>query len=272
MPAEARCAIHADHPAVDVCARCGNFVCPDCLVVSSGGVAHCSTCQARGEVDHWRVPWEERHKLGLFRGYWETTKAVMLRPDQSFGGLSPETGKWWDPLSYAIISNYLGVSGIAAFYLLMFGIGGVAAYLDKSSKSSASLGVAEAVAIVGIIVFFLVMVPIGAILGAFVWGGVEHLMLKLVGVNTRGFEATVRGACYSAAPAVLGLVPVCGSYVHPVWGIVCRIFAYRGVHKTTGGKATAAVLIPVGLCCVGGVAAYALLIAATFAATAASGK
>jgi hypothetical protein len=41
-----RCARHPDAPAVEVCHRCGGFVCADCLHVKPNG-AYCPSCAAR---------------------------------------------------------------------------------------------------------------------------------------------------------------------------------------------------------------------------------
>jgi len=40
---------------------------------------------------------------------------------------------------------------------------------------------------------------------------------------------------------------LCGGQIYPIWQIVCRIFAYKDLHRTSGGRAAAAVLLPVGV-------------------------
>jgi hypothetical protein len=62
-------------------------------------------------------------------------------------------------------------------------------------------------------------------------------------------------------PYLLGLLPVCGFYIFPIWSIVLRIFALMHFHRVSGGKATAAVLAPLVLFC----GACGLLYAAAFA-------
>jgi len=192
----------------------------------------------------------------------------MSSPTQAFDRMAPITGRWWDPLSYSIVSAFLGVSGILVIYLAAFGVVGVVGFVQEKTKIAPSEGLMVAAIIGLIVVMFLIFIPLSAIMSAFVMGGLEHLMLKLVGVKTRGFEATLRGTCYSTAPMILGAIPLCGAYVYPVWQLVCRIFAYRGLHKTTGGRATAAVLLPLVLCC--GIAAftYAFIFAAAIATSA----
>jgi hypothetical protein len=259
-----RCALHPDQAAVEICSRCGNFVCPQCLVLSASGRPHCTTCESRGEVDNWRVPWERRAEIGFFRGYWDTTKAVMFSPQASFQGMSPTGRGWWDPLSYLLVSCLAGISGLLAFWALYFAI--LFPTLMSSMKADLKLGVPEVAVIVIAIISIVVLYPLLTVAFAFVWGGVEHLALRVLGVQTRGYEATVRAYCYASAPQIWGVIPLCGSYLHPIWQLVCRILGYRGVHRTTGGRATAAVLLPVGLCCGGITAVYIVSVFAIIAA------
>ncbi|MFL5318708.1 MAG: DUF4190 domain-containing protein [Myxococcaceae bacterium] len=46
VAATARCAVHPDAPAVELCQRCGNFVCGDCLELVEG-VPYCTSCFKR---------------------------------------------------------------------------------------------------------------------------------------------------------------------------------------------------------------------------------
>jgi hypothetical protein len=46
IPAGARCGLHADVAAVDVCKRCGRFLCGECVQLS-GEDAYCAECAAR---------------------------------------------------------------------------------------------------------------------------------------------------------------------------------------------------------------------------------
>ena len=66
-----------------------------------------------------------------------------------------------------------------------------------------------------------------------------------------GFDATLRAYCYAMSPGVFGLIPVCSGYFWEIWRLVLSILAYKNVHRMSGGRATAAVLLPLGFCCVG---------------------
>jgi hypothetical protein len=236
------------------------------------GALEARSAPAEVPAEAWPVPWEQRATLGFIQGYWQTTKAVMSTPTQAFERMAPITGRWWDPLSYSMVSSFLGVSGILVIYLAAFGVVGVVGFVQEKTKIAPSEGLMVAAIIGLIVVMFLILIPLSAIMSAFVMGGLEHLMLKLVGVKTRGFEATLRGTCYSTAPMILGAIPLCGAYVYPVWQLVCRIFAYRGLPKTTGGRATAAVLLPLVLCCGIAAFAYAFIFAAAIATSALTNK
>jgi hypothetical protein len=244
----AHCAIHPDKPAADICGRCGAFACSACLVISEDGTGICQACYEREGGAAVPFPWEQRQELGFFPAYWQTTKKVMFQPATAFDRMVATTGKWWDPISYSILSWYFAVSGTLVMYSLIFGAMGVAGMFGKGSGKS-ELSAAAGVGIgVGVFVAYLVAIPIFGTAFAFAAAGVEHLALKLVKVETRAFEATLRTYCFAQAPMFWGVVPYCGAYVHPIWHIVCRILGYKSVHKTTGGKAAAGVLIPVGVC------------------------
>jgi hypothetical protein len=145
-----------------------------------------------------------------------------------------------------------------AIPLVLVAVGGVIGLvlvLILASKESASLlGIGAAV--VGAVV---VGMPIAVVLRVLALGGIEHLLLMLLGATRHPFQATLRGHCYASGASVFALVPGCGFYISEIWQIVSRIIAYRSVHSTTGGRAAAAVLIPTGLFAVG----YAALIAFT---------
>ncbi|MBI5543660.1 MAG: YIP1 family protein [Deltaproteobacteria bacterium] len=261
----AHCAAHPERAAVDICSRCGSFACRECLIVGADGQGICSACHTRQGGDTAPLPWERRKELGFFNAYWQTTKSIMFNPNTAFDRMIPETGQWWDPLSYAIFSNFLALSGTMVMYAFIFGIAGIAALAQSGGTNDLGAGVTAGI-IVAIVLALLIMIPLGAIMVAFIGGGIEHLALKLLGANPRPFEATLRAYCYAHAPMFWGVVPLCGAYAYPIWQIVCRIFGYKSVHRITGGQAAAGVLVPVGVFCLcfGGI--YGIAIAAAMAA------
>lgn len=249
--AGARCAAHPERPARDVCSRCGNFACVTCVQATPEGQAVCSACASRLALGRWEVPWEHSAELGLFKAYWETAKAATFTPQRAFSGLSP-AGSWWDAMSYAMVSTMVSSLGMLGLYAAIFGIAAIAGGARR-------LGGAEALVVLGVVAAIAVLLPVSALVRVYVGAGIDHLGLMIAGGGKSGFDATLRTYCYSMSPAMFGLVPGCGVYVWEVWRIVLAIIGYREVHKMSGGRAAAAVLVPYALCCGG----YVVLVMGT---------
>jgi len=92
----------------------------------------------------------------------------------------------------------------------------------------------------------LVAVLIGAPIGWLIYGGILHIIAKLL-----GGKATYKGYLsvlgYAEAPTALGIIPIIGAPIGWIWGLVCAIYATRDVHELSTGKAAAVVLIPVAV-------------------------
>jgi hypothetical protein len=74
------------------------------------------------------------------------------------------------------------------------------------------------------------------------------------------YEVTLRANALAMAPAVIGLIPFCGWYIWPVWTLVAKVFAYRGLHRLPTAQAIAAAVLPsvgIGAVFLGG---YAVLL------------
>jgi hypothetical protein len=200
----------------------------------------CVPCFEHEHAAFWTVPWEQRRRIGRFRAFWRTARETMVAPNRAFVGLEPYTSKWWDPISYALFAQLFVMASLALFITLLFALGAIASG-DRDAKM---FGIIEGVVLGGIAIG----VPIYAVVRVFLLSGIEHLLLMLLGSAGGGFEATLRAHCYSCGPLTIAAVPGCGFWVGEVWHIVLRIFGYRAVHRTTGGRAALAVLLPVGIC------------------------
>ncbi|MDP3156998.1 MAG: YIP1 family protein [Archangium sp.] len=95
----------------------------------------------------------------------------------------------------------------------------------------------------------------------FLVSGIEHLALRMLGAEPKSFTVTVRAYALGMSAYLLGVIPFCSFYVFPVWAIVLRIIAVMHLHKTTAGKASAAVLLPVLVLCGGFIGLYVAVIA-----------
>jgi hypothetical protein len=101
----------------------------------------------------------------------------------------------------------------------------------------------------------LAMLALAVFIGVFLIGsalflsGLEHLALMLLGAQPRSFSVTLRAYALSTGPSLLGLLPLCSLYVFPLWSVVLRILALMSLHRTSAGRAAAAVLLPIVLSC-----------------------
>jgi hypothetical protein len=196
------------------------------------------------------VPWEDRQKVGFLNGLWKTWVESVFYPDRFFSKL-PFKGGLGAPILYALIIAWAG-SIIYSIYQVIFTnvwMGIMRSFLDKmGSGFNLPSGMGESI---GILVFLrsLIIAPIGIILGIFIISGILHLICMIFGWAKRDFEATLRAVTYSAGPAIFAIIPMCGSPIGMVWGLVLTIIGLKHMQQTTGGKAAVVVLLPIIFCC-----------------------
>jgi hypothetical protein len=118
---------------------------------------------------------------------------------------------------------------------------------------------------IGAFIGTLILAPIFVAIGLFIWSGLLHLCVMLVGglgESTSGFEGTFRVVSYVTVAQFANIIPVVGGLIALVWSIILGVIGLTDLHRTTQGKATAAILIPIALCCV-----CAMVLGATLAAS-----
>ncbi len=205
------------------------------------------------------LPWENRERIGFLPALTETVVMVLMRPEQAFRVMRREGGLT-DPLLFVLIMGSLG--GLASFVfsaaLHAAGFGAM-----NQSRWAAMFGL-------GVMSFFmLLLVPVFVIIRSFVSAGIAHLCLMLLGGANRPFETTLRVICFSNGSAnLLQLVPVCGGLFAGVWSLVLNCIGLARAHETDTWRAVLAVLLPMIVCCGGGVFLVVLL-AGSFAGAAA---
>jgi hypothetical protein len=67
----------------------------------------------------------------------------------------------------------------------------------------------------------LISMPLVLLIVLVFYAGLFHLMIRLVQPNRAKFSTTLRVVAYSAAPGVLCIVPVVGTYVASIWFAFC---------------------------------------------------
>ena len=93
------------------------------------------------------------------------------------------------------------------------------------------------------------MIPFFVVLSLLVWAGLLHGSLWLFGSANEGFEATFRVVCYSSSPQLCKAIPVIGGVAALCWTFYITVVGVREVHRTTSVRATAAVALPLLVCC-----------------------
>ena len=185
------------------------------------------------------LPWERRQEMGFFPAFIETLKLVLLNPTAAFASMRREGGPT-DPLLYGVIGGSIGWLFYFIFSLLMGSLGA----LGNRNGLGGLIGVGFG----GI--FGLILFPIALTIGLFIGAGIVHLCLTLVGGAKRGYETTLRVLCYSVGSTYpLMIVPVCGGAIAGIWCLVVECIGLAKAHETSTGKAVAAVLLPVVVCC-----------------------
>lgn len=241
------------------------MICQQCGREISDGQTFCHYCGApttgQAQSTRTKTPWEDRANQGFVKGIINTLKGSMLNPSEFFRSM-PVTGGLTDPLLYALI---IGMIGTAFSYLwqIIFQAT-IMSYLPIDMKSMPDYGVFQTMGLA----IVAVMLPFMIIIGLFIWSGILHLFLMMVGGAKSGFEATFRSAAYGNSPIIMNVIPFCGGLIGWIWSIVLVIIGLKEAHKISGGKAAFAVLAPLVLCC-GLIAAGLLMIG--FMAVAASG-
>jgi hypothetical protein len=207
------------------------------------------------EPDHRRpTPWDRRGEIGLGAALIETTKQVITGPAAFFRTM-PVSGGLGGPLVYAVIVGYVGLLA-AALYDFVFRtvMGSSFERFGRNAEMERLLPMMPGWLGLALQV---VLGPALVAIFLFIFAGITHIVLTLLGGANRDFEATFRVAAYARAThllqIVLGIVPVCGAVLVLVVEIVVTTIGLSEVHGVSRGKAAAAILLPLLIfcCCVG---------------------
>ena len=171
----------------------------------------------------------------------ETVKLIATSTDEAFRRM-PVVGDIARPLLYGVIIGSIGPL-LARFYSL-FLPNPLVGFLQRSFPGRAG----EWASSPGIAGFF--VVPIAVAVGLFLGAGIVHLCLMLVSGATGGYLTTFRVICYASPGQLFQVIPFLGGLLALVFVVLLEIKGLAIAHRTTTGKAAAAVLIPIAFCCV----------------------
>lgn len=219
--------------------------CPHCGY-ESAGLGNCPLCSASlgaageasagregpatpaGNIPHWEaagVPFPHN----LLR----TWRESIFGPTRFFRGV-PYEAPALRPLLYFLILTV--VAALFTLWWQAIGLEPVSLFDEAADELRGPSALTQ---------FFLS--PFAGLLGLLLWSLILQLFVVMIVPTRRGLGATLRVLCYGAGPGVLTVIPYVGGLIGFVWGIVLHIIGIRVAHRTTGGRAAAVVLVPLGL-------------------------
>lgn len=173
-------------------------------------------------------PWEERENYGTINAYFQTASKCILTPTSFFSKLPTQNG-YFNPILFVAMT--LPVATVLTYLWIA---------LFKGMGFAGLIGLLFVASI--LFVLGLIFVPIFLA----IWSGILHLCLLIVGGAREGYQATFRVVSYSSITSVFNAIPIIGSLAS-LWGLVLTVIGLRETHKTTTGRAVAALAIPLGI-------------------------
>ena len=207
-------------------------------------------------------PWERRDTLGFGSAFIETIKLFVTSPAEAFAQ-TKRSGDYASPLIFAVMVGWIGIA-ISQIWGMLFNASMFSMFPGEMGDQMGAMAATSIGAFIGTVI----LAPVFVAIGLFIWAGLLHLCLMLVGglsESTSGFEGTFRVVSYVTVAQFANIIPIAGGLIALVWSIILGVIGLTDLHRTTQGKATAAILIPFALCCVC-LMAFGAMMAATLAA------
>ena len=198
------------------------------------------------------LPWDQRKEKGFFSAFIETLQMVLTRPSDAFTAMKREGG-FGEPLIYALIGGCVG--GVVSF-LFTLGLQSIGIFADRHNAlaTMAGMGIGS--------LAFIILLPLLIVIGLFIGTAIVHVCLMIVGGANQSFETTFRVLAFSqGSTGPLQMIPLCGGLIAGIWALIINCIGLARAHETETGRAVLAVLLPLIVCCGGG-----LLLAMMFGA------
>lgn len=197
------------------------------------------------------LPWERRTGVDPVHAFVESVRRIAFTPDEAFRS-TPERGGFESPLLFGLIVSFIGAA-IGFVYRWIFVSpftrmvppevfrrwGGASWWFSGRPRFGCGL------------VLWPLVAAIGIMIALFVISAILHLFVLIVGAartSASGFEGTFRTVAYSSVAGLARIIPIFGGIVSVVWWIVLVVKGLQRMHRTTTGRAAAAVLLPIAVC------------------------
>lgn len=185
-----------------------------------------------------RIPWEDPER-GFPAGLWATLSESLAAPGGFFRRLDPDV-PFSRPLLY-----YLVVTVASALFSTLWSMSGGGPALPPEMTEALGYGGLGDPESRGWLLFEFFLSPFLALLGLAIWTVLIHPFCRLFSDSRRPISETARVLCYASGPAVLSIVPWVGGLLGTIGVLVLTVIGLRERHRTTTGRAVAAVLLPV---------------------------
>ena len=218
------------------------------------------------------LPWERR-RADPVTAFVDTVKLFVTRPDEAWR-ITPERGGFESPLLFGLIISFLGAA-MSFVYRWIFGSAWLRMFPAAAFRrwGGAPWWAMRRPGGCAIIVWPFVA-AFTILIGLFVCAAILHLFVLIFGAargSASGFEGSFRVVSYSAVSSLAQVIPLFGGLIAFVWWIVLAVKGIVRLHRTTTGRALAAVLVPIALV-MGLVVLCAIVVFGLFLATHRSGS
>jgi hypothetical protein len=168
------------------------------------------------------------------------------------------------PMWFCLLGNLIGMTIAIVYRVLWDAIFTLpAVFADRPDGSAVGYIMGMIIGLIIGIALLAVFLIIFLVIAVYIKAGLIHLSLMMLGGANQGFDTTARVIQYtSGATALCGVIPVVGKLVQFFADIVIMSVGIANAHKTSGAKATFAVLIPY-LLCLASIGALIFLLAAS---------
>jgi hypothetical protein len=164
----------------------------------------------------------------------DVVRRVVARPAEFFSGI-PRRGNFLSPLLFALIC--IEISTILGGLLRL-------AWQPETMGGVRFQGIAYNF---GAFIADVILAPIGAAIGLFIFAAIAHLLVMLfVGNANSGYEATFRVVCYVSVTSLVNWIPLIGGLL-ALYGLYLAVVGIREMHATTTSRAALVVLLPIGV-------------------------
>jgi hypothetical protein len=191
-------------------------------------------------------PWEQRDQLGFGGALLEAIKLFATNPSEGFARTRLQ-GDYVGPMLFAIIIGWF-CALISSIWSFLFQ-GSMLGFLPPEMRDQLALFMAGSAA--GLLIQ-MILWPIFIVIGLFIGSAILHVCLMIVGglgQSKSGFEGTFRVVSFSSVGQLAQVVPVVGGLLSMVWLVALLTIGGSSLHDTSRGRALAAALIPLVICC-----------------------